>query len=857
MAEPIGEENQEKQKRRNKGNLLTKGKKLLKIIRKIPLPITITVVGVILLIIIIVGVLGFFLTMPGMVHDKLVELSSKFWNPIQQIFIGNWVNIDEEDEIELANYLENMGYDLYGYGFGKVKRDEETNEITEVESKYLLGYLMGDYTTYAEYKNSNNTALQRLVQYIKKGDRAPNGMIRIMDGKFDWVAGGYDSNGAFGIVTSIVSAAQAIVEPVTSWLKNAVTDTVTVDRAAKKMIFSIKHTDISWKKGIEFNDTTYQFNMDGWTGRYGKPLEFLLALHLSTMAPELPYQIVVDEDIETEIQIKLQEYKNSRIEMKYRLKTALEDGWQEKLKVDGWKGEDKLDKLKEFAGKTELEQADMEKIRDVLRDYANENKGEVDLDNNDSYIYAGDSAGRADAQQKANEKAIDDVLPELNKRLKGIIGIGVNDLETLIDDNSGSFTYKQPYISQVIKAWFKPIFFVGGSEEAKEAGVPDDFNAYEYSTEETKTEMEYEGAIKNDLGESVAVRITKGSMSQKTQPMKGEINPKTKELFVGKGNEDINGTEKKPLYYIYDGSKETADEIDRLQEIEATLDGMDFQERMEYLNEKEDKQDVIREITMTKNSLAAFTILENMKTADADMVLRDLKELMIELKYYNRKDFNILDTLVLDWIIPDYKSRNWPIRKTDKKDYDYGTKITLAKEIPKGEKLTAEQRREYEGFKEGDTVITPGVGNITSSGKDEKTGKDYIEIEFTEPELVEGMTMRISGFNLDLSKTEYNEDGTLKKETEIGTTADCDMNIILRDSKKAIIEDVENYMNPGTSGGGGGSQEYQFQGDELDLLARLMHRELCASSLTGAHYGSHSEEEAVKATMAVRLYINK
>lgn len=801
QIEEVNQEEQEKQvrkenRRTTRRNIAKVAKNLFKLLRRIPLPITITIVGIILFILLAIGVLGFFLTMPGMVNDKVVELSSKFWNPLQQIFLGNWVNIKEEDEIELANYLENMGYDLYGYGFGKVKRDEESNEITEVESKYLLGYLMGDYTTYAEYKLSNNTALQKLVQLIKKGDRAPNGMIRIMDEKFSWLNTIYDSVDGKWVVAPIPGAAtvETAVKTVVDWFKSN-TDSVAVDRAGKKMVFSIAHTDITWKKGIQLKSTTYQYNMDGWTGRYGKPLELLLALHLATMAPELPYQIVVDEDIETEIQIKLHDYKNSRIEMKYRLKTALEEGWQEKLKVEGWKGEDKLDKLKEFAGKTELEQADMEKINDILREYANENKGEVDLENNDSYTYAGDSGGRVDAQKKANEEKLNEVLPEVNKKLKSIIGITTTEMETLINDNSGSFTYKQPYISQVIKAWFKPIFFVGGSEEAKAAGVPDDFNAYEYSTEETKTEMEYAGAIKNELGESVAVRITKGSMSQKTQPMKGEINPKTKELFVGKGNEDINGTEKKPLYYIYDGSKETADEIDRLQEIEATLTGMDFQERMEYLNEKEDKQDVIREISMTKNSLAAFTILENMKTADADMILRDLKELMIELKYYNRKDFNILDTLVLDWIIPEYRSGNWPVRKTEKQDYDYGTKINFKKELPE-EELTAEQRREYDGFEEGKKVITPGVGNITGSGKDEKTGKDYIEIEFTQPELVAGMTMRISGFNLDLSKAEYNEDGTLKKETEIGTTANCDITVILRDSKKAIIEDVENYMMP-------------------------------------------------------------
>lgn len=44
--------------------------------------------------------------------------------------------------------------------------------------------------------------------------------------------------------------------------------------------------------------------MEGWTARYGKPLELSLTLHLATMAPDLVYRFDMDSEESTEIHIE-------------------------------------------------------------------------------------------------------------------------------------------------------------------------------------------------------------------------------------------------------------------------------------------------------------------------------------------------------------------------------------------------------------------------------------------------------------------------------------------------------------------------------------------------------------------------
>ena len=82
------------------------------------LPILTWVLVFIIILIIIIGIVVFFLTMPGMVMEKLKSLSLKLGNSLAAFFGGDTTEQIEDQEIyDVMDYLEQMGYDLKGYGF--------------------------------------------------------------------------------------------------------------------------------------------------------------------------------------------------------------------------------------------------------------------------------------------------------------------------------------------------------------------------------------------------------------------------------------------------------------------------------------------------------------------------------------------------------------------------------------------------------------------------------------------------------------------------------------------------------------------------------------------------------------------
>lgn len=38
------------------------------------------------------------------------------------------------------------------------------------------------------------------------------------------------------------------------------------------------------------------YSLDGWTGRYGMPVDFLLTIHLATLMPDLAYDMTQNFD---------------------------------------------------------------------------------------------------------------------------------------------------------------------------------------------------------------------------------------------------------------------------------------------------------------------------------------------------------------------------------------------------------------------------------------------------------------------------------------------------------------------------------------------------------------------------------
>ena len=95
-----------------------KVKKLINFLKHIPPQLLLGIAIIALIIFIVVGVIGFILFIPGLAINALKQFAEGAINEVQSWFTTEAdAYINDEDIVELANYLEELEYDLIGYGF--------------------------------------------------------------------------------------------------------------------------------------------------------------------------------------------------------------------------------------------------------------------------------------------------------------------------------------------------------------------------------------------------------------------------------------------------------------------------------------------------------------------------------------------------------------------------------------------------------------------------------------------------------------------------------------------------------------------------------------------------------------------
>ncbi len=244
----------------------------------------------------------------------------------------------------------------------------------------------------------------------------------------------------------------------------------------------------------------------------------------------------------------------------------------------------------------------------------------------------------------------------------------IKALKDLENGRASEIKTSIPYISSVTNHWFRNVYFEGtssiGAKNGVQVGIDEDEDGIEdyneerglnktqktralsssdnvYSFQTTTEEMDYTGdPIPGVEGKITFRGNVLNGVSQNKDAVRGVTNPTTKKLFTDK-------------YYIYDGTVARAKAI---QDARAKKD--------DSLKE---------EIRFTKESLHAFTILEESESLDSQYIYRDLKELVIELGYFEREDFEIIESQVLEWPLPDFKRKGWPDKKYEKQIIEYGT----------------------------------------------------------------------------------------------------------------------------------------------------------------------------------------
>lgn len=265
-------------------------------------PVGWILLGIILLIIIIflvIGIIGFFATAPGIMMEKIGNFLKEAVNAIYEDPTKSVeIQVSEEQKVNLANYIQELGYDVVGYGFldsENVEKDEngnisKVNKPIDSNNDYLYAYILSNERMYTLHNERNNLGgvvkdtLKTLfipgywwnktldsLLVVDENAKAKEGMIEI-----NWKSAGQKPDDVF--------------------------DTVELNRDDKTL--KIKRWNPSLSQGIT-NVDTWTWDLNGWSGRYGKPLELSLALHLATMAPDFAYNFCMDDDLQTKVNISL------------------------------------------------------------------------------------------------------------------------------------------------------------------------------------------------------------------------------------------------------------------------------------------------------------------------------------------------------------------------------------------------------------------------------------------------------------------------------------------------------------------------------------------------------------------------
>lgn len=247
-------------------------------------PPVLIVILVIVAIILLIGIISFFSIMGDMIIGKLKNFLQGVWDAIQTVTTGDqaYANINDEHVKNAASYLEQMGYDLVGMGFVKTEYNTTNKNEGEAWNKWYNenGELIEEGTsnkkdliereedtTEDESEGEKSGAEQK--DPIKKIKSEP---IRkyLVTALRSYINGTYG-----GMVVQEGHEADGL------W--NTVFD---------KIAFNSKEHTLTVTKG----DTHVKVNLESWTAKYGMSFEFLVCLHLGTLAPEFVMDLAGDAD---------------------------------------------------------------------------------------------------------------------------------------------------------------------------------------------------------------------------------------------------------------------------------------------------------------------------------------------------------------------------------------------------------------------------------------------------------------------------------------------------------------------------------------------------------------------------------
>ncbi len=830
-------------------------------------PILFWVAVIILVLIIAVGIIMFFVAMPGQIVGKCRTLANNLYKAWAAMIEGEDQMISTAQLAGVAEYIEKMGYDLKGEGFVSSDKTEsdisqtvnditnifnkkyddnsdfkdltaadlevrdgiirriDTGAVVDLNSEPLMAYLISDNQCFI-IKNFNTTLDERtegngsLVAKVIAGIAAIIGAIVLFLTPAGWIisiiaavaatagvlGGSYlvlksYSNPDYGRGLIAIYHEGSRVGIPDGYYDAKEKGYIALDAESKKLM--VKR---GWSNG------TYTFDVDGWSGRYGMPLEFLLSVHLATQMPDLAIDMATS--FQTEVEVLLHEVEGS---MTAGILKKSGDGWaagssdddfityadvsaigkeERGLLKAAWEG------LKDFVnfvsgaftgGSGVWTEEELEEL--TFNDRALCRLFEMGMPHSNSCSCCSHIPGSANSESECDGDLYGEngdlinshtICTECKERAMKLIAA----IKICNDKKWESYT---PYISKVTDHWFRDVYFVMNEAEDEikpvvkvdedyfyETGerwtmyetweegesIPEGFKAGDYKLYEegSSTPSSLSKAQVQEINEQIALgdtsktRLVKKAITDNLEPNYDndwsayELNDSDNELpwtkmDVGQDaageltedaiykNEDASVTEDILIYYketrpgdikqVEDGQRtETNPKIKgmfldnkyykydgSIERANAILeDRSRADNKVENYNTSSDgrTKELIAKPDINKDSLNAFSILENTHTLDADFIYRDFKELIVELNYFNKEDLSDKIQDVMQWPIPECGSAGWPLRKYEKGETYYGTLINSKVDLDfmkeKDVKKAEEQLGELDDELDSDTM---------------------------------------------------------------------------------------------------------------------------------------------------------
>lgn len=308
-----------------------------------------SVISIAVIIFMLIGIVSFIITMPGLVKEGIMAKVTEAIDGVNTFLYGSDYYLeklasdqDKTAQKAVLKYLDDMGIDPVGFGFAPFyrritdeKTGEETGEVdydTEIMPKYYDSDGFFGAKKYQDQLKEKTITEDLIFKYIVSNERTylihdnakiPNIFKSIKEIFSD------DNYYLTGMIRAKISGA--------NFLEELNDSTISVNREEKTM-------EITSKDWSELTSNKFKYNLEGWTGRYGMPLEFLLALHIATMSPDLTEELIENKNLQTEVNVLLEKDEDYNIDYKITYKDKELPIKRGKLDAEQDLGKDFIDK---------------------------------------------------------------------------------------------------------------------------------------------------------------------------------------------------------------------------------------------------------------------------------------------------------------------------------------------------------------------------------------------------------------------------------------------------------------------------------------------------------------------------------